>query len=225
MDQIFWVGLVASAFRLGTPILLAALGETVAQRAGVLNVGIEGMMLVGAFTGVLGGVITGSPWLGLLTAMAAGMIMAAIHALLCLRFLLDQIVVGIAMTVLGLGLSGFGNRITLGAERTIAAPSFAKVDLGPLADIPFLGPALFQHTALVYISLVLAVALWWLVARTGWGIAIRAVGESPAAAHAAGIDVIRTRTICVLLGGALAGAGGAFLSIAQITRASPTSSS
>ena len=216
MDQIFWVGLVASAFRLGTPILLAALGEAVSQRSGVLNVGIEGMMLVGAFTGVLGGVLTGSPWLGLLVAMAAGMAMAAIHALLCLRFLLDQIVVGIAMTVLGLGLSGFGNRITLGAEKTVAAPSFARVDLGPLADIPFLGPALFQHTALVYIALVLAVALWWLVSRTGWGIAIRAVGESPAAAHAAGINVIRTRLACVLLGGALAGAGGAFLSIAQI---------
>ena len=216
MDQIFLVGLIASAFRLGTPILFAALGEAVSQRAGVLNVGIEGMMLVGAFTGVLGAVHTGSPWLGLLTAMASGTAMAAVHALLCLRFRLDQIVAGIAMTLLGLGLSGFGNRITLGAEKTIAAPSFARLDLGALGEIPVLGPALFQHHALVYVALALAVALWWFVARTGWGLAIRAVGEDPAAAHAAGIDVIRTRTACLLLGGALAGAGGAYLSIAQI---------
>src|SRR5262249_36753066 len=153
--------------------------ETVSQRAGVLNVGIEGMMLVGAFTGVLGAVMLASPWLGLVVAMAAGTAMAAFHALLCLRLRLDQIVAGIAMTLLGLGLSGFGNPITLGAEKTVSAPSFARLDFGALSDLPVLGPALFQHHALVYISVAFAFVLWWFVARTGWGLAIRAVGEDP----------------------------------------------
>jgi ABC-type uncharacterized transport system permease subunit len=215
MDQVILVGLVASAFRLATPILFAALGEAVSQRAGVLNLGIEGMMLVGAFAGALAAVVTGSPWLGLLAAMACGVALAALHALLCLRFRLDQIVAGIAMTMLGLGLSGFGNRLTLG-ERAVRVPIFDRLDLGPLSEIPLLGPALFQLHALVYIAPILAVLLWWLIQRTGWGLAIRAAGEDPAAAHAAGVDVIRIRTACLLLGGALAGAGGAYLSLAQI---------
>ncbi len=216
MDQIFFVGLIAAAFRLATPLLFAALGEAVSQRSGVLNVGIEGIMLVGAFAGAWGAVATGSPWLGVVIAVAAGLLTAAIHAVLCLRFHVDQIVSGIALTMLGLGLSGFGYRLTLGADRGIAIPGFARLDLGGVAQVPMLGPALFQHQALVYAALALAVAQWWFMYRTGWGLAIRACGEHPHAAHAAGIDVFRTRFACVLWGGALAGAGGAHLSIAQI---------
>jgi ABC-type uncharacterized transport system permease subunit len=216
LDQIFLVGLIAAAFRLATPILFAALGEAISQRAGVLNVGLEGIMLVGAFTGAWGSAATGSPWIGLLLAVASGTAMAAIHGALCLKFRVDQIVAGIALTVLGLGLSGFGYRLTLGSDRGVAIPSFGRLDLGELGQIPVLGPALFQHHALVYVALALAVALWWFVNRTGWGLAIRACGEDPGAAHAAGIDVLRTRWACVLWGGALAGAGGAYLSIAQI---------
>jgi simple sugar transport system permease protein len=216
MDEIFLVGLIASAFRLGTPILFAALGETVSQRSGMLNVGIEGIMLVGAFTGVWGSLVTGSPWLGLLIAMIAGAALAALHAVACLALRLDQIVAGIALTVLGLGLSGFANRLVFEAGRATRVPIFDLLDFGWLSHIPFIGAAFFQLHALCYIALALAVATWWFLTRTGWGLAIRAVGEDPVAANAAGIDVIRTRAACVLWGGALAGAGGAYLSVAQI---------
>ena len=216
MDQIFLIGLLASAFRLATPILYAALGEAVSQRAGVLNVGIEGIMLVGAFAGAWGAILGGSPWIGLLFAVVAGIAMAAIHAVMCLYFRVDQIVAGIALTVLGLGLSGFGYRITFGTGETVRIPTFERLDLGALSQIPILGPSLFQHHTLVYVAIVLALAQWWFMARTGWGLVVRATGEDPAAAHAAGVNVIRTRWACLLWGGALSGAGGAYLSIAQI---------
>ena len=216
MDQIFFVGLLAAAFRLGTPILFAALGETVAQRSGVLNVGIEGIMLVGAFTGVWGAFVSGSPWIGVLVAMVAGIAMAAVHVILCLRLRLDQIVAGIALTVFGLGLSGFGSRLLFPAGAVTRVPVFERVDFGALSRIDIIGPAFFQHHALVYIGLALVLATWWFLTRTGWGLVISSVGEDPVAANAAGIDVIRTRTLCVLWGGALAGAGGAYLSVAQV---------
>ncbi len=216
MDEIFFVGLIAAAFRLGTPILFAALGEAVSQRSGVLNVGIEGIMLVGAFAGVWGAFVTGSPWLGLLIAMAAGLAMGALHALLCIYLRLDQIVAGIGLTVLGLGLSGFGNRTAFPAGQATRIPGFERLDFGALSRLDFVGPAFFQQHALVYIAVALAFVTWWFVTRTGWGLGIRAVGESPVAANASGIDVLRTRLACVLWGGAMAGAGGAYLSVAQI---------
>jgi simple sugar transport system permease protein len=216
VDQIFLVGLIASAFRLGTPILFAALGETVAQRSGVLNVGIEGIMLVGAFVGVWGSFISGSPWIGLLTAMLAGVALAALHAVLCLALRLDQIVAGIGLTVLGLGLSGFGNRLAFESGKATQVPVFERIDFGALSEVEFIGPAFFQLHALVYVALALAVATWWFLSRTGWGLAIRAVGEDPVAANASGIGVLPTRAACVLWGGAMAGAGGAYLSVAQV---------
>jgi simple sugar transport system permease protein len=216
VDQIFLVGLIASAFRLGTPILFAALGETVAQRSGVLNVGIEGIMLVGAFVGVWGSFVSDSPWIGLLIAMLAGVALAALHAVLCLALRLDQIVAGIGLTVLGLGLSGFGNRLAFESGKATQVPVFERIDFGALSEVEFIGPAFFQLHALVYVALVLALATWWFLARTGWGLAIRAVGEDPVAANASGIGVLRTRAACVLWGGAMAGAGGAYLSVAQV---------
>ncbi len=216
MDEIFFVGLIASAFRLGTPILFAALGETVSQRSGVLNVGIEGIMLVGAFTGVWGAFVTGSAWAGLAVAMVAGVAMAAVHAVLCLRLHLDQIVAGIGLTVLGLGLSGFGNRLVFGTGTATRTPVFDRLDFGWLSQVDFIGPAFFQHHALVYVGVALAIGTWCFLTRTGWGLVIRGVGEDPVAANAAGVGVIRTRTACVLWGGALAGAGGAYLSVGQI---------
>ncbi|MGE0735669.1 MAG: ABC transporter permease [Alphaproteobacteria bacterium] len=216
MDQLFWVGLLAAAFRLATPILFAALGETVAQRAGVLNVGIEGIMLTGAFVGAWAALQTGSPWLGIACAAVSGVTLAALHALLCLRWHLDQIVSGIALAMLGLGLSGYGFRLTLGANSAVRLPSFDRPDFGTLAELPWLGPVLFKQHALVYLALALAVAVWWFVRATGLGLAIRACGEAPDAAHAAGINVGRMRASCVLFGGAMAGIGGAYLSLAEI---------
>lgn len=218
MDEVFLIGLLASAFRFATPIALAALGETIAQRSGVLNVGIEGIMLVGAFSAVLGSVWTGSPYGGLVCAIASGVAMAGLHAFLSISLKVDQIVSGIALIVLGLGFSGFAYRLTIGAQsRAPVVPSFDKIDLGWISELPFIGPVLFQHHLLVYAPFVIAVVLWWWLYRTGPGLKVRAAGEHPAAADAAGVSVERVRYGGVLFGGAMAGLAGAYLSTAQLS--------
>jgi ABC-type uncharacterized transport system permease subunit len=216
MDKVVVVGILAGSLRLATPILFSSVGETVAQRAGIINVGIEGIMLMGAFTAVAGSVWTGSPWLGLGMAVLVGIAMAAIHAFMCLRLLADQIVAGIALATFGLGLSGFCYRMTIGGEKAVPIPTFSVVDFGPLSTIPIIGPVFFQCQVLVYIGFASAFAVAWFINRTSWGLAIRAVGEHPMTAHAAGINVTNTRAACVLFGGAMAAIGGAYLSIAQL---------
>ncbi|MCZ6863451.1 MAG: ABC transporter permease [Alphaproteobacteria bacterium] len=218
MDEVFLIGLLAGAFRFATPIALAALGETIAQRSGVLNVGIEGIMLVGAFFAVLGSVWTGTPYGGLACAIASGIAMAGLHAFLSITLKVDQIVSGIALIVLGLGFSGFFYRLTIGAQsRAPAVPTFDKVNLGWISELPIIGPVLFQHHLLVYAPVVIALLLWWWLYRTGPGLQVRATGENPAAAEAAGVSVERVRYGCVLFGGAMAGLAGAYLSTAQLS--------
>lgn len=216
MDMVLIVGLLASGIRFAMPILFAALGETVAQRAGVLNVGLEGVMLVGAFLAVLFAVQTGSPWGGLLAAILGGTAMGLLHGVFAVKLKVDQIVSGIALILLGLGISGFGFRLAFGQGGTGRVPGFQRLDFGPLGDIPVLGRLLFGHHALVYIGVALAVALAIVFARTGLGLTIRAVGENPKAADAAGINVDRVRMAACAFGGAMAGVGGAFLSTAQL---------
>ncbi len=218
MDSIFWIGMLAGTVRLATPILLAALGETVNQRAGVMNVGIEGSMLMGAFFAALGAVHTGTPWGGLVAGIIAGTMLSAIHAWMSITLKVDQIVSGIAMVVLGLGLTGFGFRITLGATSpAVAVPQFERLSFAGLAELPWIGPIVFHHHAPVYLGLVAALAVWWFLKYTERGLEIRAAGENPEAAVAVGIDVAALRYGCTLFGGAMAGAGGAFLAIAQLS--------
>lgn len=218
MDEILFVSAVlAAGIRLATPIMLAALGETLGQRSGVINVGIEGIMLVGAFVAVLGAVETGSPWAGLALAMLAGAAMGAIHAYFSVVLKAEQIVAGIALLFLGIGLSGYGYRLTLGASGTAAAiPGFRPLDVLGLAGVPGIGPILFGQQALVYLTFAAAIAMAWMFSSTRLGVIVKAVGEYPAAAASAGIGVDRVRFACVSVGGALAGAGGAFLSIAHL---------
>lgn len=217
LDLVFWTGLLAGTLRLATPIMFAAVGETLAQRSGVLNVGIEGAMLVGAFLAFYGSVESGSPWFGLLLAMAGGALFGLLHAVFCVSLKVDQIVTGIALVVLGIGLSGFAYRLTLGAaSQPPNVPTFDKLDFGVLTRLDFVGPALFGQHALVYIGLGSAAALFWFLYRTAWGLGIRAMGESPAAADAVGVEVVRTRYLCTIFGGVMAGTGGAYLSIAQV---------
>ncbi|MBO8128904.1 MAG: ABC transporter permease [Peptococcaceae bacterium] len=205
--------ILATAVTAGTPILYAALGEVLCERVGVLNLGVEGMMLVGAVTGFMVGVGTANPWLGLLAATLAGGAMALIHAFLTVSLKANQVVSGLALTLFGTGFSGYLGKSMIG---TPLPNPFKDVHLPVLSDLPFVGPVLFQHDMLVLASYVLAPALWFLLFHTRAGLNLRAVGENPAAADSLGVNVFLTRYIYVIAGGMLAGIGGAYLSLAYV---------
>lgn len=215
VDAALLIGLCAAGIRLSISIAFAALGEMVAQRAGVLNVGIEGIMLVAAFLSALGAVWTGSPWGGLLLALLGSVSLAVLHGFFAVVLRVDQVVSGIALVILGLGLSGVGYRLTIGAA-PVAISAFAAVDFGPLSRLPVIGPILFGHSVLVYLCFALVPILAYAMRRTALGLELRAVGENASAADAAGINVGSRRIGAVLFGGAMAGLGGAYLAIAQI---------
>ena len=210
-DSALLVSILASAITAGTPILYAALGELVTERAGILNLGVEGMMLMGAVCGFMGAVATGNSWFGLGMAMMAGGLMAFLHAFLTISLRANQVVSGLALTMFGTGLSGYLGKAYIGLP--VPKP-FAIEPLGFLANIPLLGPILFQHNLLVYISYGLVAVLWFYLYRTRQGLFLRALGENPAAADAVGIKVFSLRYLYVILGGMLAGLGGAYLSLA-----------
>jgi ABC-type uncharacterized transport system permease subunit len=206
----FVVSVLAAAVAAGTAILFACLGELITERAGVLNLGIEGIMLMGALAGAGVCILTGSAWAGAGTALVAGAVMAAIHAVLCVGLQANQVVAGLALTIFGSGLSAFLGRNIVGVP---PPSSFGRLDIPVLADIPVLGRILFQQSALVYISIGLVVFLWWYIYRTRAGLRLRAIGERPEAADAMGVDVARLRAMYVIAGGALAGLGGAAISL------------
>ena len=217
MEEIAIVGVLAATIRFATPILLAALGEAVSERAGTLNVGVEGIMLTGAFLSAWAAVATGSPWAGLAVAILGGMVLAAVHAVLTVTFRVDQIVSGIALIIFGLGLSSYGYRISLGkAFPAPSIPLFEKIDFGVLAKISFLGPVIFDHHLLVYVTFAMVLVVAWFLHRTTWGLEVRAIGENPSAAEAVGISVGRVRYGATIFGGALAGAAGSFLVLAHV---------
>ena len=204
--------LIASLMVAATPILLAALGEMVVERSGVLNLGVEGMMIMGAVCGFIAGVASGSPWLGFLAAGLAGAGMALVFGALTQVLLSNQVATGLALTLFGLGLSSLVGQGWVG----IKAPTLGRLDLGPLADLPVLGRMLFAHDPVVYLSLALVAAVWFVVNRTRAGLVLRAVGESAEAAHALGYDVRRVRLAAIAFGGACAGLGGAYLSLVRV---------
>jgi ABC-type uncharacterized transport system permease subunit len=210
MDPTLIAFVLAASIRAGTPILLAALGELVAERAGVLNLGVEGMMLVGALAGFVVAQQSGAPWIGLFAAALAGMLLSLVHAVLSLTLHANQVVSGLALTIFGAGVSGFWGRRFIG----IPADGFATSPLPVLADLPGVGAVLFRHDPLVYVSYVTVPLLWYVLAHTPAGLKIRAAGESPASADAMGVNVAALRYGCVLIGGAAAGMGGAYLSLA-----------
>ncbi len=201
---------LAAAVRAGTPVLFATLGEIFAERAGVLNLGVEGMMLTGALAGFAVAAQTGDPWIGALAAAAVGGGLSLIHAFLSVTLRANQVASGLALTIFGTGLSAFLGRGYVG----VPAAGFHPVPLPLLAHLPLVGPILFQQDPLVYLSYLAVPAAWYVLYRTRWGLDVRAVGEHPEAADAMGIDVVRARYACVAAGGALAGLGGAFLSTA-----------
>ncbi len=209
--QEFLIPLLAAAVIAGTPILFAALGELITERAGIINLGVEGIMLMGAVAGFMAAVSTSNPWIGLLAAMLAGGALALVHAFLTITLRANQVVTGLALTIFGTGFSGYLGKAYIG----IPVPKpFAVTPLGPLADLPFIGPIFFQHDILVYISYGLVVVIWYFLQHTAPGLNLRALGENPAAMDALGINVFRLRYIYVVIGGMLGGIGGAYLSLA-----------
>jgi len=209
--QEFLIPLLAAAVIAGTPILFAALGELITERAGIINLGVEGIMLMGAVSGFMAAVKTSNPWMGLLAAMLAGGALALVHAFLTITLRANQVVTGLTLTIFGTGFSGYLGKAYIG----IPVPKpFTMTPLGPLADIPFIGPVFFQHDVLVYISYVLVIVIWYFLYHTRPGLNLRALGENPAAMDALGINVFRLRYIYVVIGGMLGGVGGAYLSLA-----------
>lgn len=207
----FLANLLAAGVRSGTAILFSTLGEIWAERSGVLNLGIEGMMLMGAMTGYGVSHLTGNPWLGVLAGMLVGGLLALLHGFVVLVLRADQVVSGLALTFLGSGLSA-----VLGAPlvEIRQVPRLPFWTVSALADFPILGPMLFSHNALVYLGYLLIPLSWYYLYRTRAGLELRAIGENPAAADVQGIRVTRLRLLYVAYGGILAGLGGATLSLA-----------
>lgn len=207
---------LASSIRLAAPLIFAAVGELVSERAGILNLSLEGMMLAAAFGGALGAFATGSPWLGLATGLLFSVAVAAIQAIFSVNLRANQIVVGIGINIVVLGATTVASRGIFGRDPGFSIEGFGKLDVDALSNVPFLGPAVFQQTGLVYLAPVLALLVWWLLYRSTAGIAIRAAGEEPKAADKSGVDVPRIRWLAILFTGVLAGFGGAIYSIADI---------
>lgn len=199
------------AVMFSTPLLFATLGEIYAERSGVLNLGIEGMMSAGAATGIIGAFAAGNPWVGAVVGMASGALLALLFAVAVIHLRGMQVPAGLGLFMFGMGLSGVIGKTVSGQKFPF---SFVKVSIPILKDIPVLGKALFQHVPLVYLALVLVPVMWFVLFKTRTGLNIRTVGENPAAADSAGVNVFRIRYLCVILGGALAGLGGAFFSVA-----------
>lgn len=209
----FIAAALKAAIPAGTPLLFGTLGEIYAERSGVLNLGVEGMMIMGAVTGFGVTLATGNVWLGIALAAMAGGLLALVHAFLSITLRANQVVSGLALTMFGLGMSGM-----LG-KRYIGTPLPYRLRVAPiplLKDIPFLGPILFQHDPLVYLSVLLVPLLWFVLFKTRAGISVRSVGEAPATADALGVNVFLVRYLCVFLGGVLAGLGGAYLSVVYV---------
>jgi simple sugar transport system permease protein len=201
--------ILAAAIAAGTPILFATLGEILAERAGILNLGVEGMMLMGAWAGFAVTYHSGSIWLGVLAALVAGGVMSLIHAFLCITLQANQVVSGLALTIFGTGLSSLLGRNLIG----LSGAFFEKIRVPGLADIPFLGPILFRQNLLVYLSYLLIPLIWVFLFKTRPGLHMRSVGEKPITADAMGVNVYAIRYVYTTAGGVLAGLAGAALSL------------
>lgn len=208
--QAFATSLILGALTAGIPLLLAGLGEQISETAGVLNIGIEGMMLAGSYAGFIVAFQSGSIWVGFLAGALGGMAVAALMVLFCVRLGLSQVVIGIALTLGTEGLTALLHHFQF-ARTYPRLPAVATLPLPGLSSIPVVGPALFDRPAVVYLAVALVFGLAGLYRFTTLGLNLRAAGDKPAALDAAGVDVIRTRGFAVMTTGALAGLGGAFL--------------
>lgn len=211
------IGILTGAIRFATPYLYAAIGEMFAQRSGVVNLGVDGIMLMGAFAGFfvalnLPGV--GGLWLGLLIAAIVGLLMGLLMSVISVSLKAEQGISGIGLYIFGLGLSSLLFRVTVGTVKTVEG--FKPFSIPILSDIPAIGEILFRNSAVVYGAFLFIPIAWFVLERTTWGLKIKAVGQSPAAADSLGVSVNRVRYVCVCLGGVLAGIAGAAMSLSMV---------
>ncbi len=213
-DEVSWITLItaimAGAIARGTPMAFVAIGEAVVELSGIINIGVEGMMLLGALVSIAVDIATGSPILAIVAGGLAASGLACVHGILCVRLNINQIVSGFTITVLGAGLSGYFGRELIGAR----IGGIDQWKLPVLGDIPVVGEIFFNQDALVYASIITAVGVWFLIFRTSFGLKVRAVGQDPHAAALHGVPVRKIRFIAVALGGFLAGVGGSHLALA-----------
>lgn len=212
------IGLLAGSLALAVPLVFGALGGVLGERAGVVNIAIDGQLLAGAFAAALVGSMTGTTWFGLIAAMAAGMLVALLLGLFAISYFVDQVIVGVVLNVLIIGLTSFmfSQVLAPNAESLNNPPRFDKIDIPVLGGIPLIGPILFRQTIVVYILYVVVALVTWALYRTRWGLRVRAVGEHPTAADTVGIKVNRTRYRTIILAGAIAGMGGAFYTLVSV---------
>jgi simple sugar transport system permease protein len=208
--------LLVAAVALAAPLLFAAMGEVISERAGVINIELEGMMLVGAFAGIWGAYLSGNVWVGFLAAGIGGLLIALIHGVTCFVFLANQVVSGVVLNILALGVTSFGLDAVFGSTLNRSVGTLERIRIPLLADIPFIGPALFSQRLTVYVAFLLVPAVWWLLNRTSVGLAVKAAGERPDAAEALGVRVMRVRWVSLLVCGVLAGIGGGQLTLAGL---------
>ena len=216
MSEQFISLLLVAAVALAAPLLFAAVGEVISERAGVINIELEGMMLVGAFTGIWGAYLSGNVWVGFLAAGIGGLVIAVVHGVTCFVFLANQVVSGVVLNILALGLTSFGLDAVFGSTLNRSVGTLERVRIPLLADIPFIGPALFSQRLTVYVAFLLVPAAWWLLNRTSVGLAVKSAGERPGAAEALGVRVMRVRWMSLLTCGVLAGVGGGQLTLAGL---------
>jgi len=218
MDLDAFGGFIYATIRLSTPLLLAAIGGLFCERAGVINISLEGKMLLGALVAFIVAFFTGNPWLGLIAAMIAGAIIGLAFAYVTITLGADQIVTAVAINLMMVGITGVIFRLLKAANTgSLSAPSFQNWKIPLLGDIPFVGPVFFDHLPLVYLAFLLVPAAHFVLYRTTWGLAVRAVGEHPRAADTLGVKVQLVRYLTAIWAGSMAAAGGAILSIGHNT--------
>lgn len=215
---LFTVEFFYATIRMASPIALAALGEVYLEKSGILNMGLEATMLMGAFFGVLGSAVSGSAFVGVLSAMTAGVLTGLLFGFLVITMRANQIVTGAALNIAALGMTSFLSRVIFGIRMMpVQVQGIKPFAIPILSDIPFIGKILFNQSPLVYFTYLMVIIMAFTLYRTTWGLKIRSVGEHPRAAETLGISVVRWRYGCVLLGGALGGIAGSILSLAQLT--------
>jgi general nucleoside transport system permease protein len=209
---------LAMAIRTATPLLFAALGGLICQKSGIFNFGLEGMMLAGAFFAYFGSLASGSPWIGLISALIAGGVLGWLLGFTSIKLGASQFMVGIGISILASGMTAYLFRILDVGKQGISSPTFGEIDIPVLSSLPVVGPVLFHHTFLVYVGLALVIGLAWFLNRTSIGLNLRSVGENPQVAETAGIDVFKYRYAATIASGMLAALGGAFLTLTQVNR-------